>query len=254
MDLTIVGCSGSFPGPDSAASCYLIEADGFRLVVDLGNGALGSLQRFAALDHIDAVCLSHLHADHCLDICSYQVFRGYHPAGPLPPIPVYGPAGAQARLQRAADPADPAVPATPISNMFDFVTLTPGTFDIGPFTVTVEHMNHSVETFGFRLEHGGHVIAYSADTGPSEQLVRLALDADVLLCEASFDEAGELPPGVHLTSRQAGEHAAQASAGELILTHLVPWNSTQEVIAQAASAYEGGISLARPGVVVKPGQ
>ena len=64
MDLTIVGCSGSFPGPDSAASCYLIEADGFRLVVDLGNGERGPLHRYAALDRIDAVCISHLHADH----------------------------------------------------------------------------------------------------------------------------------------------------------------------------------------------
>jgi ribonuclease BN (tRNA processing enzyme) len=252
MDLTIVGCSGSFPGPDSAASCYLIQADDFRLVLDLGNGALGSLQRHVALEHVDAICLSHLHADHCLDMCSYQVFRTYHPAGPLSPIPVYGPAGAEARLQRAAS-ADLAPPSTPMADLFDFVTLAPGSFGIGPFTVTVDHVNHPVETFGFRLEHGGHAIAYSADTGPSEQLVRLADGADVLLCEASFDEADELPPGVHLTSRQAGEHAARAGAGELILTHLVPWNSTQEVIAQAASAYQGGISLARPGAVVKTG-
>ncbi len=241
MDLTIVGCSGSFPGPDSAASCYLIEADGFRLVLDLGNGALGSLQRYAALEHVDAVFLSHLHADHCLDMCSYQVFRAYNPAGLLPPIPVYGPAGAQARLQRAAT-ADPAARGTPISDVFDFMTLTPGNFGIGPFAVTLDHVNH-----------GGHAIAYSADTGPSEQLVRLADGADVLLCEASFDEADDLPPGVHMTSRQAGEHAARAGAGELVLTHLVPWNSTQEVIAQAASAYQGGISLAQPGAVVKTG-
>jgi ribonuclease BN (tRNA processing enzyme) len=253
MDLTIVGCSGSFPGPDSAASCYLFEADGFRLVLDLGNGALGSLQRYVPLDHVDAVCLSHLHADHCLDMCSYQVFRSYHPAGPLPPIPVYGPAGTQARLQRAVA-ADQAPPARPIADLFDFVTLAPGTLRIGPFTVTVDHVNHPVETFGFRLEHGGHSIAYSADTGQSEQLVRLADGADVLLCEASFDEAGEVPPGVHLTSRQAGEHAARAGAGELILTHLVPWNSTKDVIAQAASAYQGRIGLARPGAVVKTGR
>src|SRR5579862_4913036 len=101
MDLTIVGCSGSFPGPDSPASCYLVEAEGFRLLVDLGNGALGPLQRYAGLDQIYAICLSHLHADHCLDMCAYQVFRTYRPEGPLPPIPVYGPAGAAPRLDRA---------------------------------------------------------------------------------------------------------------------------------------------------------
>jgi len=115
-------------------------------------------------------------------------------------------------------------------------------------------VNHPVETYGFRFEHNGRAIAYSADTGICEQLVRLADGADVLLCEASFVDAEGLPPDLHLTARQAGEHAAQADVGELILTHLVPWNSSDDVLAQAASTYRGAISLARPGVVVKPGQ
>jgi ribonuclease BN (tRNA processing enzyme) len=249
MDLTIVGCSGSYPGPDSAASCYLVEAEGFRLVIDLGNGALGSLQRYAALDQIDAVCLSHLHADHCLDMCAYQVFRTYHPAGRLPPIPVYGPAGAPARLDRATAIGPPS-PMASIGERFDFITLAPGIIEIGPLRVTVDLVNHPVETFGFRLEHNGYTVAYSADTGPSDQLVRLADGADVLLCEASFVDADGLPPDVHLTAREAGDHATRAGAGELILTHLVPWNSSEDVISQAASSYRGPISLARPGLVV----
>ena len=93
MELTIVGCSGSFPGPASPASSYLATAEGFRLLIDLGNGALGALQQYASPGDIDAVLISHLHADHCLDMCSYQVFRTYHPDGPLPPIPVYAPGG-----------------------------------------------------------------------------------------------------------------------------------------------------------------
>ena len=248
-----MGCSGTYPGPDSAASCYLIEAEGFRLVLDLGSGALGALQRHAALDEIDAVCLSHLHADHCLDMCSYQVFRTYHPAGPMPPIPVYGPPGTLARLDRATAVDSPS-PATSVGDRFDFVELAPGTLEIGPLRVTLDRVNHPVETYGFRLEHDGHAIAYSADTAPTEHLVRLAAGADVLICESSFVDADVLPPGVHMTARQAGEHAARAGAGELILTHLVPWNSADEVFSQAASAYPGPISLAQPGVVVKPGR
>lgn len=251
MDLTIVGCSGSYPGPDSAASCYLVEAEGFRLVIDLGNGALGSLQRYAGLDQVDAVCLSHLHADHCLDMCAYQVFRTYHPAGRLPPIPVYGPAGAPARLDRATGIELPS-PLAAIGDRFKFIALEPGIIEIGPLRVTVDRVNHPVETFGFRLEHSGYTVAYSADTGPSGQLVRLAAGADVLLCEASFVEADDLPPDVHLTAREAGEHAARAEVGELILTHLVPWNSSDDVMTQAASAYRGPISLARAGQVVTP--
>lgn len=246
MDLTIVGCSGSFPGPDSAASSYLVSADGFRMLLDLGNGALGALQRHADLGEIDAICISHLHADHCLDMCSYNVVRTFHPAGPLPKIPVYGPAGTADRLDRAAG----ADTGHPMSNAFDFVTLTPGTLEIGPFTVTVGHMNHPVETFGFRLEHGGRVISYSADTGLADQLVSLAEGADALLCEASFTEQEGLPADLHLTARQAAEHAARAGAGRLVLTHLVPWNSRERALAEATAAFDGDVLLAEPGLIL----
>lgn len=246
MDLTIVGCSGSFPGPDSAASCYLVTGDGFRMLLDLGNGSLGSLQRHAALGDIDAVFLSHLHADHCLDMCSFQVFRTYHPDGPLPPIPVYGPAGAAARLDRAAGGDS----GHPMASAFDFVTLAPGKAEIGPFAVTLEHMNHPVETFGIRIEHGGRAIAYSGDTGPAENLVTLAAGADLLLCEASFTDRPGLPADLHLTARQAGEHAARAGAGSLVLTHLVPWSSREQSREEAAASYQGSLMLAEPGMVL----
>jgi len=243
MDLTIVGCSGSFPGPDSPASCYLLEAEGFRLLIDLGNGALGPLQRYSDLDRIDAVCLSHLHADHCLDMCGFQVFRAYHPSGQLAPIPVYGPAGADLRLDRATAVES----AQPMSVIFDFVTLSSGTREIGPFRVVTDQMNHPVETYGFRIEHGGRAIAYSADTGLSEPLVRLTRDADVLICEASFPDVEDLPPNLHLTAAQAAEHAVQAGAGQLILTHLAPWTDQDHALEQAQAIYHGPLALATSG-------
>ncbi|HVB42105.1 MAG TPA: MBL fold metallo-hydrolase [Streptosporangiaceae bacterium] len=251
MDLTIVGCSGSYPGPDSAASCYLVVAEGFRLLLDLGNGALGALQRYADPGDIDAVCLSHLHADHCLDMCSYQVFRTYHPAGPLGKIPVYGPAGTARRLDRAAQAGTGPGSDGAMAASFEFTTLSAGTREIGPFTVTAEHVNHPVETFGFRIEHGGRTVAYSADTGPSDALVRLAAGADVLLCEASFTSGHGLPADLHLTAGQAAEHAARADVGQLILTHLVPWSNQDLVLHEAAAAYHGPLSLARPGVRIR---
>ena len=140
MRLTMVGCSGSMPGPHSAASCYLLEADGFRLVVDLGNGAVGALQRYTALNRVDAVALSHLHADHCLDMCPLWIARKYSDEDPLRPIPVYAPAGAAERIARANDDPD-------VTGAFDFVTLTPGQHQIGPFAVTTGHVAHPVETF-----------------------------------------------------------------------------------------------------------
>jgi len=257
---TILGCSGSFPGPDSPASCYLVEAEGFRLLIDLGSGALGAVQRYTDPYAIDAVCLSHLHADHCLDVCDYSVARTYHPGGPKPRIPVYGPSQAAVRLGRAlaADPAAQdgrpgAAPGHGITDAFDFVTITPGVTEIGPLRITAAHMNHPVETFGFRLEHAGRSLAYSADTGQTEALVDLARDADVLFCEASFappdaTAAAALPQGLHLTARQAGEHAARAGVGQLVLTHLVPWNDKNASLEEAGQVFGGPLALAAPGL------
>jgi ribonuclease BN (tRNA processing enzyme) len=247
--ITIIGCSGSFPSADSPASCYLVEADGFRLLLDLGNGALGALQRHASLYDIDAICLSHHHVDHCIDMCGYSVARTYHPDGPWPRIPVYGPARTAERLTRALG----LDPGTGMTDAFDFVTLTPGTLEIGPLRVTVDHMNHPVETFGFRLEHAGGSLAYSADTGACDPLVALARDVDVLLCEASFLDGTGLPADMHLTARQAGQHAARAGAGQLVLTHLLAWNDTALVLEAAASAFRGPLSAAAPGQHIVPG-
>jgi ribonuclease BN (tRNA processing enzyme) len=258
--LTIIGCSGSFPGPDSPASCYLVEAEGFRLLVDLGSGALGALQRYVGLYEIDAIWISHLHADHCLDLCCYSVARTWHPDGPRPQIPVYGPSQAPVRLGQAltADPAavaDSAAAADPghgIADAFGFTTITPGTVEIGPLRVTAERMSHPVETFGFRLEHGGRTLAYSADTGETDALLRLARDADLLLCEASLVEPGPqgpaLPQGLHLTGRQAARCATRAGVGQLVLTHLVPWNDVARTLDEADQAFSGPMSLAASGL------
>ncbi|HUK73756.1 MAG TPA: MBL fold metallo-hydrolase [Streptosporangiaceae bacterium] len=246
MRVTVVGCAGSFPGPDSAASCYLVEADGFRLLLDLGNGALGALQRHVGLYDVDAICLSHLHSDHCLDMCPYWVARNYAPDGPRPPIPVYGPDGSADRLAQAAGlDSQPGMTA-----VFDFVSMHPGRRQIGPFAVTVDHVEHPVETFGFRIEHAGKVLAYSGDTGESAALVMLAKSADVLLCEASFLDGPGLPERLHLTGREAGEHATRAGVDHLVLTHVVPGNDLDRTLAEAAGAFDGTLSLASAGRVL----
>ena len=93
-------------------------------------------------------------------------------------------------------------------------------------------MNHSVEAFGFRLAAGGRVLAYSADTGESPALVKLAAGADLMLCEASFVESKVNPPNLHLTGAEAGTIAAKAGVGRLLITHLVPWNDQDRVLAE----------------------
>jgi ribonuclease BN (tRNA processing enzyme) len=245
MRLTVLGSAGSFPGPESACSAYHVEVEGFRLLVDFGPGSLSALQRYAGLYAVDAILLTHLHPDHVLDACSYVIVRRYAPDGPYEPLPVYAPAGAPDRLAAAYNSGDDGA----LSDVFTFYGLQPGTFPLGPFTVTVDQVNHPVETYAVRLEHGGKVIAYSADTAPCEALVRLAQGADLFLCEASYLDGMDNPPDLHLTGREAGEHATKAGVGRLVLTHLVTaWGSEALTLDAAASAFGGPVDIARPGM------
>src|SRR5690606_18353505 len=126
VKLTVIGCSGSFPGPDSAASCYLVEAphEGrtFRLLLDLGSGALGPLQDHIDLRDIDAIALSHLHPDHCFDMSGLYVVRKYHPQGRPARIPVYAPTGADWHLSNAYGTTEPNGMTLP----FEFHELSDG--------------------------------------------------------------------------------------------------------------------------------
>ena len=246
MQLTVLGCAGTFPGPESPCSGYLVEHDGFRLVVDLGAGALGQLQRHCDLRDVDAVYVTHLHADHCIDLVAYSYARRYHPDGVPPVLPVYGPLGTRARIYSSFE----APPVDGLLDVFDFRTATPGTQQIGPLTVTTSIMNHPVECHGLRIEAGGRSLAYSADTGETDALVELAADVDLLLCEASWLSDRDHPPGVHLTGRQAGEHAARARARRLVLTHVVAFVDDAAVMAEAKEAFDGPLELARMGAVL----
>jgi ribonuclease BN (tRNA processing enzyme) len=243
MRLTVLGCAGSFPGPDSACSAYLVEADGFRLLLDFGAGSLSALQRYAGMHSVDAILVTHLHCDHVLDACSYIVVRRYAPDGPYPPIPMYAPTGAAERIAAAYSPDD-----GPIDDVYTFYGLQPGSFPLGPFSVTVDRVNHPVETYGVRLEHGGRVLTYSSDTAPCDALLRLAQDADLFLCEASYLDGEDNPPDLHLTGREAGEAATKAEVGRLLLTHLVAaWGSEAATHDAASSSFTGRVDVARPG-------
>ncbi|GAA2958037.1 MBL fold metallo-hydrolase [Streptomyces enissocaesilis] len=245
MKLTVVGCSGSFPSAESACSSYLVEADGFRLLLDLGNGALGELQRHVGLYDIDAIFLSHLHADHCIDMCGYFVARYYrHEGGRAPAIPVYGPEGTEQRLTTAY--ADTPTEKS-MAEVFDFRTLEPGTFELGPFSVRTEKVHHPVETYGIRVEHGGRSLAYSGDTGTCAALGELADGVDLFLCEASFTYGKEDIPGLHLNGREAGEEAGRAGVGRLVLTHIPPWTDAEVNLADARAVYDGPTELAVAG-------
>lgn len=235
MQLTVLGCAGTFPGPTSPCSGYLFEHDGFRLVVDLGAGALGSLQRHIDLLDVDAVYVSHLHADHCIDLVAYSYARRYHPAGVPPTLPVYGPKGTAQRICQAFE--EP--PTNGLLDVYDFREVPPGELEIGPFTVRTVQSNHPVECHAMRITAGGRSVTYSGDTGRCPELVELARGTDLFLCEASWAH-GDNPEGVHLSGREAGEHAREAGVGRLVLTHIVAWADAGQIAMEARDAFGGG--------------
>ena len=254
MKLTIVGCSGSFAGPDSPASSYLVQAEHegrtWNLLLDLGNGALGSLQRFLDPLAIDAIVLSHLHPDHCADLSGLHVVLRYHPVSPQSvSVPIWGPRGTGLRIARSAGVTDDeANDPSQLEPEFDFRELTDhGSFTVGPFTVTAYHVNHPVDAFGLRVEADGKVLAYTGDTDSTPALSPLLAGADLALMDSAFCDERDDAEGIHLSGRRAAVAAVAAGGVQrLMLTHIPAWNEPEVCRKQAAAVWTGEVELAEP--------
>jgi ribonuclease BN (tRNA processing enzyme) len=252
VQITVLGCSGSVPGPGFATSGYLVEAEGFCIVLELGNGTFSNLQQRCHPFDVTAVLLSHLHTDHCGDFSALTAFRENHPDPPVDPrlnrLPVYAPDDARRRLAAAHAPNSPVMPFAELNEFFQFLSLTPRTsFEVGPFTIEAVPMNHICETFGFRISHAGRTLAYTGDTALCDGVQRLARDADLFLADASWREQGTRPDRLHMSGREAADVARTAGAGHLMLTHVLPWTDKAGVLADAAETFPGRVSLAEEG-------
>lgn len=244
-----MGCSGSFAGPDSPASSYLVrtehEGRTWSIVLDLGNGALGTLQRHVAPHEVDAFFLSHLHVDHCIDMCGLYVMMKYLPGGHGRDVmPAWGPTGTGSHLRRAYG----AVDSEDICGVFDFSDLVDcRSVIVGPFTVTPYRVNHPVEAFGFRVEAQGRTLTYTGDTDTCEALTPLMTGADLVLADAAFVDGRDDLPGIHMSGRRAAEAAVRAGGVQrLMLTHIPAWNDPEVCRAQAAAVWPGEVEIAKP--------
>jgi ribonuclease BN (tRNA processing enzyme) len=255
MRLTVLGCSGSGPGPTSPASGYLVHAGDAHLTLDLGNGTFGALQRHLDPWALSAVVFSHLHADHCSDFASLAVYRRYHPRPAYDPaarpLPVLAPGEAPTRFAAAYATTEAERVETDMTEIFTFHPLADGCrIEVAGVTVRAGAVDHPCEAYALRVEHDGRSLVYSGDTGPCAGLVETARGADVLLCEATWPHVTQWwdkpPPGLHLSGRQAGEHAAAAGVGRLLITHVPAWFDAQELLAEAKEAFGGPVELAVP--------
>lgn len=256
MRLVVVGCSGSFAGPDSAASSYLVRTEHagrtWNLLLDLGSGALGPLQRWVDPASLDAVALSHLHPDHCADLLGLYVTRRYRPDGPAPQrLPIHGPAATAERLAQMYHGLEPGG----MEGEFDIRVVADGTpFSVGPFRVTPYAVHHPVEAFGYRVEADGEVLAFTGDTDDCPGLDPLLARADVALMDCAFVDGRDDARGIHLSGSRAASAAVRAGGvRRLLLTHIPAWNDPEECRAQAAAVWPGAVEVVRAGDVVEVG-
>lgn len=247
MRLTVLGACGAWPEPGLACSGFLLQHEDFKLVIDLGYATMPRLLTLIDAADVDAVFISHGHPDHCADL--NPLLRARAMAGlPLPPLPVYAPAGALdavLRLDRAET----------LAGSYQVVDVEPGTtLEIGPFRAETRLLPHWLPDLGVRLAAGGAVLAYTGDTGPSDEVVSLAAGADLLLAEATYVDLAPDDAGAYMsTASVAGRQAAFAGARRLLLTHLWPGSDRSAFLAAAGAKYRGELGIAAPGMEAEIG-
>ena len=245
MRFTVLGGCGAWPEAGQACSGFLVEADGFRLLVDAGYAIVPKLLEYLGAEQLDAVFISHGHPDHCADLNPLLRARALRD-DPAPPLPVYAPPGALDAVLALDRPAM-------LADAYTLHEFTPGaSLDIGPFRAATRLLPHWLPNAGVRFSAGGRAVAYTGDSGPSPEVVTLARQADLLVADATF--AGEVPAYAreYLTSAaDAARQAARAGTARLLLTHLWPGTDHGVALAAAADHFGGGLDVAAPGVTAE---
>ena len=260
MKITVLGKSPSWQDADGACSGYLVEADGYALLLDCGNGVFSKLRAHRDYVDVGAVVISHLHADHFLDLVPFSYALTYAPR--QQPVPVAGWPG-------TSSPARPDLYApTGSSEMFRHIVrcwgnedLIEGAFELqeyrqrdeveaGPFRVRFCEVPHYTETFAVEVScSDGPRFTYSADCSPNDALVRFASGTDLLLIEATLPRPERTGKRGHLTPSEAGDHGRRAQAKRLVITHFSDELDPDWARAQATETYAGPVELAHEGAV-----
>ena len=259
MRITVLGKSPSWQDVGGACSGYLVQDKDFTLLLDCGNGVFSKLRGVCDYIDVDAVVISHLHADHFLDLVPFSYALSYAPR--QQPVPVAGWPGTQT-------PARPKlyapVGATEffrqvvgcwgdeelIERAFELHEYdAPDEVKVGPFLVRFCEVPHYTPTYAVDLASNGGRLTYSADCSPNQELVRFARDTDMLLIEATLPRPERTGERGHLTPREAGEHGRGARARRLVLTHFSDELDPGWARAEAGEAYGGAVDLAHEGAV-----
>lgn len=248
-ELEIFGNRAGSPGPDGPASGYVLRVNGRTLLIDCGPGVLVGLTKAGVVDEIDAVIISHRHADHSADLAPFA----YHQAFPAPkePLPLFAPTGFAeyiASLDNVHGIPTLDTLRQPIASQFTLHEVEPGeSFSASGVTVDTVAAKHPVPCLSMRFPEAG--LVYTADTAKTPDLVRLATNASVLLAEATYEspDGHDFETHGHMSGFEAGELATEAAVGRLVLTHLEDFRRAEQTKRNAASRYNGDVSVAQVG-------
>ncbi len=250
MRITVLGKSPSWQDVDGACSGYLVEEQGFRLVVDCGNGVFSKLRRFADYADVDAVVISHLHADHFLDLVSFSYALTYSPRVHSARPALHAPPGARACFRRVVGAWGSE---DLIENAFDLREYDPSdVIHVGPLTLRFQVVPHFVASHAVEVTSaadGGGRLTYGADSSPTDELCTFARETDLLLIEATLPRPESAGPRGHMTPAEAGEHGRRAGARRLVLTHLSDELDAAWAEAEAERTFGGPVEIAREGAV-----
>jgi ribonuclease BN (tRNA processing enzyme) len=247
MRLTVVGCAPAYTQRvGRASSCYLVEHDGGAVLLDMGQGSFSALAQHRDVRRIDGVLISHLHADHLVDLVPLRHFLAYE--SPETQIRLRGPLELRQRFD--AFQAEPdflhGLPGEP---------LAPDSFELAGLSVEAALVTHIPHSFAFRLaprDGSGPGLVYSGDCAEPRDLLPLVRAGDTLLSEAAFG-VGPGAGGMHMTAAQAAWAAAETGAARLVLTHILDRNDEPAAQEAAAEVFEAELLVARPGLALDIG-
>lgn len=242
--LTVLGSAGGAPTRANPASGYLLETATAAYWLDAGTGTFMELARRVDPGALTAVVISHIHVDHSSDLYGLYGYLAFGPSGTVP-VPVLVPTGASEHLASFARAGDEHV----FHTVLGLADVEPGSaVAVGDVTISFGRAIHPVPALVARIDAPDGSIAYSGDTGPGSDLVRLAAGVDLLLCEASIAgvREGHTYP-YHLTAAEAGRTATEAGVSRLVITHLAHGIDPERAVEEAAAEFRGEIGLAVPG-------
>jgi ribonuclease BN (tRNA processing enzyme) len=238
--LTVLGSCGAWPEAGRACAGFLLEYDGFRVVLDLGYAALPRLLEHCPKGEVDAVVVTHQHPDHCVDVSGLARVR-YYEAPDAPPIPLHCAPGVLDVLRALEPHPDPA----DVFAVHDLASTT----RIGPFEVLTVELPHHKTNLGVRLSAPGVSVAYTGDSGPSPDLARLAAGADLFISDATLQgPPPQTQPRYVMTATEAAQGARGAS--RLLLTHFWPGSDRSVSVAEAKRAFTGEVIAAEEGLTL----